>query len=141
MSALVDIWSDELAKLREKGQTLFSTGSTPTTAESGQVVRSLKKSSTESAGAFVNMIGFLFFMSDFLFMDFNYVCACGYMERRACQTLFSTGSTSTAAESEKKSSTELARAFVNRVTRVKIKSPVVLCSEDSISMLVECLGP
>ncbi|MBA0854640.1 hypothetical protein Goshw_002951, partial [Gossypium schwendimanii] len=58
-----------------------------------------------------------------------------------CQTFFSTGSTSTAAESEKKSSTELARAFVNRVTRVKIKSPVVLCSEDSISMLVECFVP
>ncbi|MBA0829181.1 hypothetical protein Goarm_013801 [Gossypium armourianum] len=80
MSALVDIWSDEFAKLREKGQTLFSTGSTHTTAESGQVVRSLKKGSTESAGA-----------------------------------------------------------FVSRVTRVK--SPVVLCSEGSISVLVECFSP
>ncbi|MBA0683153.1 hypothetical protein Goari_024827 [Gossypium aridum] len=127
MSALVDIWSDELAKLREKGQTLFSTGSTPTTAESGQVFRSLKKGSTESAGAFVSRV--------------TRVKSPVVLCSEACQTLFSTGSTSTAAESEKKSSTELARAFVNRVTRVKIKSPVVLCSEDSISMLVECFGP
>ncbi|XWS62477.1 hypothetical protein CRYUN_Cryun06bG0014600 [Craigia yunnanensis] len=80
MSALVDIWTNELAKLREKGLTLFSSGSSPITAESSQV---------------------------FL--------------------------------SQEKSSTEVARAFVSRVMRVN--SPVVLCSEGSVSMLVQCFSP
>ncbi|KAL4278470.1 hypothetical protein GQ457_03G000870 [Hibiscus cannabinus] len=80
MSALVDIWTDELAKLRVKGQTLFSGGSRPVAAESGQV-----------------------------------------------------------AQSQNKSSIELARAFVCRF--MPVKSPAVLCSEGSVSMLVECFSP
>ncbi|XVE94111.1 hypothetical protein REPUB_Repub01dG0253100 [Reevesia pubescens] len=80
MSALVDIWTNELAKLREKGQTLFSSGSSLIAAESSQVV-----------------------------------------------------------QSQENSSTELARAFVSRVMR--LNSPVVLCSEGSVSMLVQCFSP
>ncbi|CAK7329773.1 unnamed protein product [Dovyalis caffra] len=39
MSGLVDIWTSELAKLREKGQNIWSSGSSPTdTAESSKVV-------------------------------------------------------------------------------------------------------
>ncbi|KAK8563169.1 hypothetical protein V6N12_011224 [Hibiscus sabdariffa] len=82
MSALVDIWTDELAKLRVKGQTLFSggAGTGPVAAESGH-----------------------------------------------------------AAQSQKKSSIELARAFV--CSFMPVKSPAVLCSEGSVSMLVECFSP
>lgn len=56
MSALVDIWSNELGKLREKGQTLFSSDSSPISAESTQVVGSQEKSSTEVARAFVGRV-------------------------------------------------------------------------------------
>ncbi|XWS55275.1 hypothetical protein CRYUN_Cryun10bG0161300 [Craigia yunnanensis] len=80
MSALVDIWTNELSKLRKKGLTLFSNGSSPIATESDQVVRS-----------------------------------------------------------QEKSSTEVARAFVSRVMRVN--SPVVLWSESSVSMLVQCFSP
>ncbi|KAL9391528.1 hypothetical protein Peur_015448 [Populus x canadensis] len=38
MSGLVDIWTGELAKLREKGQAVWSSGSSPTNAESSKVV-------------------------------------------------------------------------------------------------------
>ncbi|PIN08282.1 hypothetical protein CDL12_19135 [Handroanthus impetiginosus] len=33
MSGLVDIWTEEVAKLREKGQAVFSAGSTARTSE------------------------------------------------------------------------------------------------------------
>ncbi|KAJ6766154.1 hypothetical protein OIU79_022175 [Salix purpurea] len=42
MSGLVDIWSSELAKLRERGQTMGSSGSSPTNVEGGlRLVKSL----------------------------------------------------------------------------------------------------
>ncbi|OMO75269.1 hypothetical protein CCACVL1_16261 [Corchorus capsularis] len=53
MSALVDIWTTEYAKLRENGQTLFSSGSGPFAAECSQVVL---KNSTEVARAFVSRV-------------------------------------------------------------------------------------
>ncbi|EOX97202.1 hypothetical protein QQP08_007238 [Theobroma cacao] len=49
MSGLVDKWRTELAKLREKGQTLFSSGSSPAAAsgvESGQVVQQQQERSS-----------------------------------------------------------------------------------------------
>ena len=39
MSGLVDKWTSEMAKLREKGQTMFSNGSSLTNAESSQRVQ------------------------------------------------------------------------------------------------------
>ena len=36
MSGLVDIWTGELAKLREKGQAVWSSGSSPTNVESSK---------------------------------------------------------------------------------------------------------
>ncbi|KAI5592082.1 hypothetical protein POPTR_004G148100v4 [Populus trichocarpa] len=36
MSGLVDIWTSELSKLREKGQTIWSSGSSPTNVESSK---------------------------------------------------------------------------------------------------------
>ncbi|XVF00628.1 hypothetical protein REPUB_Repub04eG0017200 [Reevesia pubescens] len=80
MSALVDIWTNELAKLKEKGQTLFSSGSSPIATESTQVVRP-----------------------------------------------------------QEKSSTEVARAFVSRAMRVN--TPIMLLSEGSVSLLVQCFSP
>ncbi|KAL3597285.1 hypothetical protein D5086_008922 [Populus alba] len=38
MSGLVDIWTGELAKLREKGQAVWSSGSSPTNVGSSKVV-------------------------------------------------------------------------------------------------------
>ncbi|KAL9391527.1 hypothetical protein Peur_015447 [Populus x canadensis] len=38
MSGLVDIWTRELSKLREKGQTVWSSGSSPINVESSKVV-------------------------------------------------------------------------------------------------------
>lgn len=80
MSALVDIWSNELVK---------SNGSSPSAIESSQ-------SQSQSQSQVV-------------------------------------------PSHEKKSSIEVARAFVSRVMR--IKPPVVMCSEGSVSMLVQCFSP
>ncbi|KAK7821366.1 hypothetical protein CFP56_037780 [Quercus suber] len=43
MSGLVDKWTSEMAKLREKGQTMFSNGSSLTNAESSQRVQTKEK--------------------------------------------------------------------------------------------------
>ena len=43
MSGLVDKWTSEMAKLREKGQTMFSNGSSLTNAESSQRVQAKEK--------------------------------------------------------------------------------------------------
>ncbi|KAK9286705.1 hypothetical protein L1049_015108 [Liquidambar formosana] len=45
MSGLVDKLTSELAKLREKGSAIFSSGSSPTTLESSQVVRAQEEGS------------------------------------------------------------------------------------------------
>nr|POF24602.1 hypothetical protein CFP56_77968 [Quercus suber] len=54
MSGLVDKWTSEMAKLREKGQTMFSNGSSLTNAESSQRVQTKEKeeSSTGLVPAF-----------------------------------------------------------------------------------------
>ncbi|KAJ6671305.1 hypothetical protein OIU85_015096 [Salix viminalis] len=39
MPGLVDIWMSNLAKLREKGQTIWSSGSSPNIGESNEVVQ------------------------------------------------------------------------------------------------------
>ncbi|GMY05907.1 hypothetical protein FCV25MIE_01146 [Fagus crenata] len=78
MSGLVDMWTSEMAKLREKGQTIFSNGTSPTNAESNQRVQPKEGSSTGLVTAFSR------------FMPIN--------------------------------------------------SPVVLCSEASLSMLVDCFS-
>ncbi|KDP46189.1 hypothetical protein JCGZ_10029 [Jatropha curcas] len=56
MSALVDIWTAEHAKLRQKGQTIWSTGSTPTNPESSHVVRTEEGSMVKSLATFVRGI-------------------------------------------------------------------------------------
>ncbi|OAY25461.1 hypothetical protein MANES_17G096800v8 [Manihot esculenta] len=54
MSGLVDIWTAELAKLREKGQTLWSGNSSPTaTSESSKLARSEGATLAESLATFV----------------------------------------------------------------------------------------
>ena len=72
------MWTSEMAKLREKGQTIFSNGTSPTNAESNQRVQPKEGSSTGLVTAFSR------------FMPIN--------------------------------------------------SPVVLCSEASLSMLVDCFS-
>ncbi|KAK9988227.1 hypothetical protein SO802_028466 [Lithocarpus litseifolius] len=54
MSGLVDMWTSQMAKLREKGQTMFSNGSSLTNAESSQRVQANEKeeSSTGLVPAF-----------------------------------------------------------------------------------------
>ncbi|KAK7841940.1 hypothetical protein CFP56_014647 [Quercus suber] len=51
MSGLVDMWTREMAKLREKGQTMFSNGSSLTNAESSQRVQAKDKEES-STGLF-----------------------------------------------------------------------------------------
>lgn len=46
MSALVDIWTSELAKMREKGQTNFSNGSSPANAASSQKIQPIEGGSS-----------------------------------------------------------------------------------------------
>ncbi|KAL4615592.1 hypothetical protein ACB092_07G137500 [Castanea dentata] len=43
MSGLVDMWTSMMAKLREKGQTMFSNGSSLTNVESSQRVQAKEK--------------------------------------------------------------------------------------------------
>ena len=55
MSAVVDIWTRELAKLREKGQSIYSDGSSPrknNNAESSQKVQAKEEGSTGLVQAF-----------------------------------------------------------------------------------------
>ncbi|OMO92172.1 hypothetical protein COLO4_17778 [Corchorus olitorius] len=123
MSALVDIWTNEYAKLRENGQTLFSSGSGPFAAESSQVVL---KNSTE-----------LCYMSgivDKCTREFAKV-------REKGQALFSSGSTRSVesgqvVQPQERSSNGLIQAFVTRVN-----STLLPCSEGSVSMLVQCFSP
>lgn len=82
MSSLIDIWTSELAKLREKGQTLFSNGSSTTDAATGS--------------------------SDMVQKPKGY------------------------------NFTELSSAILP-VTRVN--SPLALCSESSVAMILECVSP
>ncbi|KAI7979817.1 hypothetical protein LOK49_Contig239G00010 [Camellia lanceoleosa] len=50
MPGLVDKWTSELAKLRnKKDRTIFEAGSSPTTPESSQMVQAQEKSSTNFA--------------------------------------------------------------------------------------------
>ena len=51
MSGLVDMWTREMAKLREKGRTMFSNGSSLTNAESSQRVQAEDKEES-STGLF-----------------------------------------------------------------------------------------
>lgn len=52
MSGLVDMWTSMMAKLREKGQTMFSNGSSLMNAESSQRVQAKQESSTGLVPAF-----------------------------------------------------------------------------------------
>ena len=52
MFGLVDMWTSETAKLREKGQTMFSNGSSLTNAESRQSVQAKQESSIGLVPAF-----------------------------------------------------------------------------------------
>ncbi|KAI8027961.1 hypothetical protein LOK49_LG02G03559 [Camellia lanceoleosa] len=50
MPGLVDKWTSELAKLRnKKDRTIFEAGSSPTTPESSQMVQAQEKSATNFA--------------------------------------------------------------------------------------------
>ena len=49
MSGLVDMWTSMMSKLREKGQTMFSNGSSLTNAESSQRIQAKEKEES-SAG-------------------------------------------------------------------------------------------
>ncbi|PON56974.1 hypothetical protein PanWU01x14_177040 [Parasponia andersonii] len=49
MSGLVDMWTTEMAKLKEKGQTLFSKGSGPSNAGSFDVVKEKEGSSVSAS--------------------------------------------------------------------------------------------
>ena len=85
MSGLVDKWMTEFSKLREKGQSFFSSGSSPASVsnvESGQVVQ---------------------------------------------------------VQPQERSSNGLIQAFIIRV--LAVKSPLVPCSDGSISMFVHCVSP
>ncbi|XWS40367.1 hypothetical protein CRYUN_Cryun18bG0135100 [Craigia yunnanensis] len=85
MSGLVDKWRTELSKLREKGQSIFSSGSSPasvSSVESGQVGQ---------------------------------------------------------VQPQERSSNGLIQTFITRV--MAVKSPLVPCSDGSISMLVHCVSP
>ncbi|MBA0766537.1 hypothetical protein Gotri_015569, partial [Gossypium trilobum] len=56
MSGVVDKWRRELTKLREKGQSIFSTGSSPASVESDQVVQSQERSSNGLIQGFVTQV-------------------------------------------------------------------------------------
>ncbi|KAK9291933.1 hypothetical protein L1049_019885 [Liquidambar formosana] len=59
MSGIVDMWTSEVARLREKGRTIFSSGSSPSTLESSQqqVVRAEKESLTRSFPGLTRLTG------------------------------------------------------------------------------------
>ena len=57
MSGLIDIWTTEMAKLKQKGQTLFSTGSGQSNAGSVEEVKGKEMSSTVLNSAFGKIIG------------------------------------------------------------------------------------
>ncbi|KAH7835963.1 hypothetical protein Vadar_031501 [Vaccinium darrowii] len=46
MSGLIDMWTEQLAKIRNKGSTDLTSGSSPTAAESSQVVQPKERSGT-----------------------------------------------------------------------------------------------
>ncbi|GLT44319.1 hypothetical protein SLA2020_182240 [Shorea laevis] len=54
MSGIIDMWTSELAKLREKGQTLFPSGSSRASVESAQVAGPQERNSSRLARAFVD---------------------------------------------------------------------------------------
>ncbi|KAG8497737.1 hypothetical protein CXB51_007419 [Gossypium anomalum] len=56
MSGVVDKWRRELTKLREKSQSIFSTGSSPASVESDQVVQSQERSSNGLIQGFVTQV-------------------------------------------------------------------------------------
>uniref|UniRef100_A0A7N2MYT5 Uncharacterized protein n=1 Tax=Quercus lobata TaxID=97700 RepID=A0A7N2MYT5_QUELO len=53
MSGLVDMWTSMMSKLREKGQTMFSNGSSLTNAESSQRIQAKEKEKEESSTGLV----------------------------------------------------------------------------------------
>ncbi|KAF2305857.1 hypothetical protein GH714_008465 [Hevea brasiliensis] len=53
MSGLVDIWTAELAKLREKGQAIWSSKSSTTTSEPSKLARSEGANQAESLATLV----------------------------------------------------------------------------------------
>ncbi|GLT43076.1 hypothetical protein SLA2020_170490 [Shorea laevis] len=60
MSGIIDMWTCELAKLREKGQTLFPSGSSHVTVESSQAdeggPQERNSSGSSGGGTFISRV-------------------------------------------------------------------------------------